>query len=280
MDETIVIRRLHTNAEFEAVNELELLVWGGNNPLCVDHLNTVSKNGGFVLGAFSGDLMVGMNFSCPCFLHGQVYLWSDMMGIRKEWRYQGIGEAMKRKQAEIAKEAGYPMIAWTYDPLETPNAYLNLSKLGAITSIYYQEYYGPMKDSLNIGLPSDRLQVEWWLDPIKKDVLTNEPGENLIDWDLNDQGFPKPRGMFNDLPKGEKLLLSVPADYRMLIREDFQLALKWREITRDVFQKCFAGGWAAVNLILNIGGPVHDYVLIKRSGLSLPQPPWQKGEYK
>lgn len=277
MDDNIVIRRLNTVSEFEAANELEILIWGGQTPLCVDHLNTMSKNGGFVLGAFNKDQMVGLNFSCPCFLHGQVYLWSDFMGVRKEWRSKGIGEALKRVQAETAKKIGFSMIAWTYDPLETPNAYLNLSKLGAVSSTYYPEYYGAMKDNLNKGMPSDRLQVEWWLDRPKEQMLPDEQGESIIEWSLNETGFPEPRELVKELPKGEKLLLSVPANYRMMIQKDLKLALMWREITRKVLEKCFAEGWAAVDLSLGHNSQVHDYVLVKRSRLSLPQPPWQRG---
>jgi len=279
MDDNIVIRRLNTIPELEEVNKLEKLIWGVENPLCVDHLNTISKNGGFMLGAFDRDLMVGMNFSCPCFLHGQVYLWSDFMGVRKEWRSKGIGEAMKKTQAETAKEAGYSLIAWTFDPLETPNAYLNLSKLGAVTSTYYRDYYGAMNDNLNKGMPSDRLQVEWWLDQPKNQVLPDQPGDSLIDWCLNEKGLPKPLKIFEEI-KGEKLSVSVPANYRIMIKEDFGLALKWRKTIREVFEKYFSEGWAAVDLRLNLGGPVHDYILVKRAQLSLPQPPWKRGEAK
>lgn len=278
MDDTIVIRQLNTISELEEASKLEGMIWGVDNPLCVDHLNTVSRNGGFVLGAFAQNQMIGMNFSCPGFLNGQAYLWSDTMGVKKEWRSKGIGEKMKRMQEEIAKEKGYSLIAWTFDPLETPNAYLNLSKLGAVTSTYYQDYYGAMEDSLNKGMPSDRLQVEWWLDRPKKWMLPEQQGESLIDWSLNEKGFPEPKRINEEFPKGEKLLISVPANYRSMIKEDLKLALKWRKITREVFEKCFALGWVAVELGLNRDSPVHDYVLVKRSQLSLPQPPWQRGE--
>ena len=54
-------------------------------------------------------------------------------------------------------------MTWTYDPLESRNAYLNVHKLGAACRSYIRDYYGPMADGLNVGLPSDRLRVEWWI---------------------------------------------------------------------------------------------------------------------
>lgn len=45
---------------------------------------------------------------------------------------------------------------WTYDPLETVNGYLNLSKLGGVCTQYIENCYGEMPDILNAGLPSDR----------------------------------------------------------------------------------------------------------------------------
>ncbi|MEL7566161.1 MAG: hypothetical protein AAGU27_14915 [Dehalobacterium sp.] len=76
-------------------------------------------------------------------------------------------------------------------------------------------------------MPSDRLQVEWWLDRSRKQVLLNHPEEDLIDWCLNEKGLPKPKQLFfYELAGGQKLLLSVPTNYRLMIRENFKLAVK------------------------------------------------------
>src|SRR5699024_10712291 len=91
------------------------------------------------------------------------YLCSHMLGILPEYRKGGLGVKMKLKQADIAKALGYQMITWTFDPLESLNAYVNLHKLGAVAAHYKPNHYGSMDDKLNKGLPSDRIQIEWYL---------------------------------------------------------------------------------------------------------------------
>lgn len=276
MDERIRIRRLESIPEMVAVTELEKLVWGSENPVCVHQLLSVSRNGGFLLGAFCEELMVGMLFSYSGFLNGQVYLWSDMMGIRKEWRSKGIGAQLKRTQAETAKAAGYPMIAWTYDPLETANGYLNIGKLGAICSTYHLDYYGDMEDQLNQGIPSDRFQIEWWLDHQKGFSLPQGRGEKANTWILRGDGLPQP-GPIREIPPGNKLTVGVPADFQALKKKDFGLAKAWREITRRVFIQCFGAGWAVAGFCPGSNEPVHTYVLVPRGNLPVPKAPWQKG---
>ncbi|ATW25731.1 GNAT family N-acetyltransferase [Candidatus Formimonas warabiya] len=278
MHDHIIIRRLESIPDMVAVNELEKLVWGSQNPVCVEELLVVCRNGGFLLGAFHGEQMVGMLFSIPCFLHGQVYLWSDMMGLRPEWRSQGIGEGLKRAQAETARQGGYPLIAWTYDPLETVNGYLNMGKLGAHCSTYHVDYYGAMENQLNRGLPTDRFQVEWWLDRPRSFLLPPGAGKSLISWQLNGAGFPRPHRVEDPLPDGDKLVVSVPARFQDMKQKDFELAKTWKEVTRQVFTKCFDAGWAVGGFNLRKTDPVHEYILVKRSTLTVPKAPWMAGE--
>ena len=58
---------------------------------------------------------------------------------------------------------GIDLITWTFDPLEARNAWLNFGKLGAVCNTYLRNVYGNLQDGLNAGLPSDRLQVDWWI---------------------------------------------------------------------------------------------------------------------
>ena len=54
-------------------------------------------------------------------------------------------------------------VTWTLDPLVSRNAHLNLVTLGARVEHYLVDLYGPMRDGLNRGDPSDRLLVRWEL---------------------------------------------------------------------------------------------------------------------
>ncbi len=65
---------------------------------------------------------------------------------------------------------------WTFDPLEIKNAYLNITKLGALSRRYVADFYGPSSSPLQAGLPTDRLYAEWWLrSPRVEAALRGEP---------------------------------------------------------------------------------------------------------
>ena len=70
---------------------------------------------------------------------------------------------MKTYQREHVLRQGLDLITWTYNPLLARNAQLNIAKLGAVCTTYLPNLYGPMRDGLNAGLPSDRFQVDWWI---------------------------------------------------------------------------------------------------------------------
>ncbi len=67
-------------------------------------------------------------------------------------------------QRTHALERGIRLIEWTFDPLESKNAYLNIVKLGAIVRRYYPNHYGETTGVLQRGLDSDRVIAEWWID--------------------------------------------------------------------------------------------------------------------
>jgi predicted GNAT superfamily acetyltransferase len=108
-----------------------------------------------VLGAFDGDKMVGFLSAIPGIRNGKPYWHSHVLAVAAASRDSGIGTQLKFAQKEQALQCGIHLIEWTFDPLISRNAYLNIEKLGAIVRRYYPSIYG--KDR-------DRLVAEWWLD--------------------------------------------------------------------------------------------------------------------
>ena len=167
--EGISIKRLTTIQQFHQCEELQRRVWGMSDTDVVPlHLLlTVQKNGGLVLGAFDeGGRMIGCLFG---FLGArdataqQLKHCSHMMGVLEGWRGRGVGYQLKLAQREHALAQGLELVTWTYDPLESLNAALNIGKLGVVCRTYFRDLYGEMEDGLNVGLSSDRFQVEWWV---------------------------------------------------------------------------------------------------------------------
>jgi predicted GNAT superfamily acetyltransferase len=161
----IIIRKCVSLDELKACVDLQKEVWNFDDVDIVPlRLFVVSqKIGGQVIGAFSGDQLVGFSFSIPGSRNGHSYLHSHMLAVREDFRNYGLGRKLKLAQRDDAIAKGFELLEWTFDPLEIKNAYLNLVKLGAITRRYSVNHYGLSSSPLQGGLPTDRLVAEWWL---------------------------------------------------------------------------------------------------------------------
>lgn len=261
------IRDLETFEEFQAVRGLQHTIWGfseENIGLYPPLLYTASKNGGVVLGAFApGGQLIGFLFSFLGRAGGQWKLCSQTMGVLPEWRGQGIAEALKLAQRERTLSMGLSLITWTFDPLESPNAKLNLHKLQAMSRTYLRNIYGQNFGSLNQGLPTDRLLVEWWLDsytdrpqrPDHRDALAILRAEGSGD---------RLRAAAADLSLDHRhLKLPVPPNIQAIKRHDMALALEWRQQVRTAFETYFERGYRAVDFVSERAGEVRQnfYIL-------------------
>ena len=162
----MTIRPLTEIAEFQGCVLLQREAWGSADidirPVTL--FVTQSRIGGLVLGAFDGDRLVGFINATPGIRNGMPYWHSQMMAITKDHWNSGIGSQLKLAQRDYARQRGLRLIEWTYDPLESKNAHLNIKKLGAIVRRYYVNLYGEITSRLQQGLESDRVVAEWWID--------------------------------------------------------------------------------------------------------------------
>lgn len=227
------IKKLTTVAELEDMQGLEKEIWE-MDPIPIHQTLTATKNGGIILGAYEGDQMAGFLYSFPGFKSGRSYLCSHILGIKPEFQKKKIGEQLKRTQYQLALEAGFSSIVWTYDPLLSVNAYLNLHKLGANAVEYIENNYGEMTDSLNAGLPSDRFLVEWPL------PSTPRPLEAIKR--VTEIGDAK-------LSTSKHWYVPIPRDFQKMRVEDPELALDWRLKTRAIFKDLLSQGFVGVDLI-------------------------------
>ena len=271
MHTNISIRKLEKNEDIRLIQTLEMEIWNGA-PIPTHQTFTVAKNGGLLLGAFSGDKLVGFSYGFPGFANGKSYLCSHMLGIHPDYQLKGIGKWLKDEQRKRAQEIGYDLITWTFDPLESRNAYLNLSKLYAISDTYLENYYGEMEDGLNKGLPSDRLQIEWWflserverkwMPQISKYVRPFAVGQS-------ENGNPTIEVELREIPLNSVgIEVPVPTHFQMLKKNEPELALDWRMKIRTIFQTLFSAGFAVVGLRKTDEG-VQYYQFVKRSTIPL-----------
>jgi len=265
----IDMREIKTIEQLELVQQLEYSIWG-MPPIPIHQTLTAVKNGGIVVGAYDGNQLVGFSYGFSGFREGKSYLCSHMLGIDEKYRSQGIGEKLKYAQQAIAIERGYDLMVWTFDPLETRNGFLNLSKLNGICHTYIENCYGNMQDGLNKGLPSDRFEVSWYItsDYVDKnmsiDVTDAIPVASCV---TNEQGFLHLK-LTEDFKYNEGLYtLPVPKDFQTLKTQNPTLALDWRFKTRYILQRLFAQGYAAVQLQRQEN--YNEYVLVKLETLGL-----------
>ncbi|ERI10349.1 GNAT family N-acetyltransferase [Aneurinibacillus aneurinilyticus] len=274
MNSTIETHVLNTYTDMKLVQKLEKDVWN-MEPIPLHQTITASQNGGLLLGAFLEGEMIGFSYSFPGFGKGRSYLCSHMLGIHPSHQEKGVGAKLKQAQKEIAREMGYDLITWTYDPLETRNAYLNLSKLHAVCSTYVENCYGEMEDSLNRGLPSDRFKVEWWINSphvSKQHEISIDQAQRIFQWETTKNHLPKlmniEQGLHRIAVMDKPLLVPVPANFQQVKSKDNNLAIDWRFKTRDIFQTLFSQQYVAVSL-LKSDELVHYYVLVKQQNLEI-----------
>ncbi len=125
------------------------------------------NSGGFTLGAFaeSDGTLLGFAHALAAFdAQRQPFFYSQMLAVAPHLQNSGIGVELKFAQRQRAIERGIPLMVWTFDPLQSRNAYLNIVKLGAVVRKYKASYYGHQSSSvLHRGLDTDRLFAEWWV---------------------------------------------------------------------------------------------------------------------
>lgn len=175
-DPGVEIRLLKGHADFRATVEVQKQVWGFSETDCVaPRLCAVAEEiGGLVLGAFLGERMIGFSLTFPGVKDGGRPYWhSHMTGVLPEYQNRRIGRQIKLFQRQQAVRAGIDLIEWTFDPLESRNAYFNIKRLGVIVRHFLPNQYGITSSRLHGGLPTDRLVAEWH--------VTSERVERTID---------------------------------------------------------------------------------------------------
>src|SRR5262249_57533487 len=101
--------------------------------------------------------VVGFVWSMPGWKDGQPTHWSHMLAVAPSARGSGLGERLKRAQRDAARAQGVALIEWTFDPLQSLNAHLNMNRLRPIATTYLVNAYGEMPGQLHRGTPTDRL---------------------------------------------------------------------------------------------------------------------------
>jgi predicted GNAT superfamily acetyltransferase len=285
LDDGITIRRAESVADYRACQDAQRGAWGiAEDGYLVPVASMVGANlhGGLVLGAFlASGKAVAMSFAFLGRSEGRLCLYSQLTGVVPGYQSRGLGYQIKLLQRDFARAEAIDCIAWAFDPLQAGNAHFNLARLGASACRYIDNMYGERTDTLNAGVPTDRLIAEWDTTagataPI---AIAADVASRLIDTmpatsDMSDPaGTPQPIGIASVVGP-RRMLLEIPADIARLRRERPDLAERWRASVRSAFQIAFDAGYRAVHFLRDEtdGGRRGFYVLDLRESDALHPP--------
>ncbi|MDH7512030.1 MAG: GNAT family N-acetyltransferase [Clostridiales bacterium] len=251
------IRRLTSHAEFAKIVRIQKAVWKHDDiDLTPTHQFCItSQMGAILLGAYVGGELAGFVYSFPTIFDNKLRQHSHLLAVLPDYQGLGIGKKLKWAQRKWALRLGYDLITWTFDPLVARNANLNLHTLGAITRIYWPNFYGTTS-SLTHGLniPTDRFLVEW---PIKTARVERHWRERFEAFD--EKKLPKALERKSAAPDSWPGKARLNLDDKIILAEVLQeintsraapsLIVAWQACLRKVMQRYFERGYAATDFL-------------------------------
>ena len=211
------IRPLRSLDDYYATVHLQKRIWGFEDAdrVAPRLFGVFNHIGGACLGAYLDEVMVGYTLAFAAFKADHRAYWhSHMAGVDPSKQGLGIGYQLKLRQREEALARGLDLIEWTFDPLQSRNAYFNIEKLGATVEAYLPNLYGVTSSELHGALPTDRLVAAWHLDQpsVTRRLAGTQPAP------VRGQAAIAIPSRISDVPREEA------AKIQALVRERFQAA--------------------------------------------------------
>lgn len=239
------------------VEDLQRAVWGssGADILSATTMCWMIHVGGLLMGAWDNDKLIGFSIGSPGKREGKFVFWSDMAGIHPDYQSQGLGYQLKIMQRTWVREQGYEEIRWTFDPMRRGNASFNFSKLGVISSLYHPSFYGVMRDSINTGLMTDRLEAVWLTKEKRQQPPSIAPDVPFV-VDFDGHAIQTHR------IEAEEIGIQIPYNLNKLKNDNLPLAINWQQAVRETFIRYFRLGYQAVDFVKK--EPKSWYILHKK----------------
>lgn len=260
---TISIRPVLDIDDAHQIEDVQRLTWQMEDLEILPgrFLHALKHNGACLLGAYDSDKVVGFVFGLLGTVEdlkgridevaaARLQMYSVIMGVLPEYQGQGLGYRLKLAQREFALRIGVRLVTWTYDPLESRNAYFNVGKLGVICHRYFRDFHGQL-GGINFGLPTDRFYVEWWVTsnrvmgklssergPLNLEAYLDGGAELVNEAKFGDDNLLQPA---SDFIRSQKriLMVEIPANIQLIKQTDIALATAWRNHSRRLFEHFF-----------------------------------------
>jgi len=248
------------------VEEVQREAWGLiEEPVVPTPLQrAVQDNGGLVIGAFADIYLAGFSLGFLGWDGGQLYHYSHMTAVRPPYQNHHVGFRLKAFQRDEVLRQGLPMVRWTFDPLQSKNAMLNVRRLGGTPDRYFVHYYGAMGSEVNRGLETDRLRLTWEIASPRVEARlagtlpTPEEDERrfrdstaVVETEPGDSGIRLPTAVTE--PSAPKVHLEIPFDLDLVRQHEPDSLGRWRHAVRD-----------GLRAALDLGYAVDDFAVLKR----------------
>ncbi|MDB4916673.1 MAG: hypothetical protein JWM95_4317 [Gemmatimonadetes bacterium] len=258
------IRPVTALAEFRACVDLQAEVWGPEytDSVPASLLQIATYVGGVVMGAFADDELIGFLFGLTGIDGAEIVHWSHLLGVRDSARNLGVGRLLKEAQRDVLAARGVQRMSWTFDPLVSKNAHLNLNRLGARVVAYVPDMYGTTTSPLHYGIATDRLIVS-------VDTNAVAPSHETVDATPHRLPVLTPEMHDGDVAVDTAappaaLWIEIPGDIRQVIEQAPSAAAEWRSIVRAHFQWALPLGYEVKGLQRDSVTSRSFYLLQKR----------------
>lgn len=250
---TWTYRSIEDYGDLQQLVQVQAQAWSADMVTSAAQMKAAILHGGSVIAAYDGDRAIGFCYGFAAFNGRETYLNSHMMAVDPAYRDQGMGMKLKLRQRLWALEQGYAVITWTFDPFQTRNGYLNVSKLGGTVSTYLREVYGITAD----GDASDRFLVRWELSSPGAEAAASGQRREWAHWanspailtaaQMQEAGALT-SAVQDACLHSARLLLPAPADLQRL-KQAPERAWAWRMNFRAACENLFAQGYRVVGLL-------------------------------
>ena len=248
---SIVVRDIDTVSDLRAVETLQKEVWG-----CAD-LDVVPATlllagkevGATIIGAYDSSLLVGFVYGFPGYENRHLTHHSHMLAVKPAYRNHDLGYQLKLAQRERVLAQGIDRVTWTFDPLQSLNAYFNFEKLGVVADSYKIDFYGEATSSFLHQIGTDRLWVSWLLNServrsrLQGDEQPALSSDEILTLVQVDSDHAPRRNLSPKFLDQKYLAIEIPTDINDLHGRTPELAVEWREATRGAFTEALRLGY-------------------------------------
>jgi predicted GNAT superfamily acetyltransferase len=211
-------------------------------------IDTMVQYGGFALGAFCGESLIGYSMSFPGFILGQSFLFSCALAVDHGFESLGVGMALKLAQRELALDAGYDLIRWTTTSLSSGPLHLYLSKLGCRITRFHADMF---RYTIHPDFP-DEVEIEWSLNSFPPPPREYPSGATILTSSEPAQDGVR-RLVAADVPRDQlsttgTYLVEIPWDREALLCADADAAAAWSRYVRTVMRTLLDYGYVGTQV--------------------------------